>query len=130
MKRAAVLVTALATAFSLAVPVGAGPVGGVFQATGGRVPYVVILADDPVVAYEGDVPGLAATKPGRGEKVRPNSPAVLRYLEHLDQRRADASARTDPPPPLLAWPQGQARRSDLRDASPANRRHHQKTPHS
>src|SRR5688572_12838509 len=93
VKRAAMLVTVLVSVLSLAVPVGAGPIGVVFQATGERVPYVVILADDPVVAYEGDVPGLAATKPGRGEKVRPNSPAVLRYREHLDQRRAEASAK-------------------------------------
>ena len=98
MKRVALLATVLAIAVSFAVPVGAGPLGGVFQVTGERVPYVVILADDPVVAYEGDLPGLAATKPGRGAKVNPNSPAVLRYLEHLDRRRDDASAkaRIDP----------------------------------
>ncbi len=53
----------------------------------------MILADDPVVAYEGDLPGLSATKPGRGQKVNPNSPAVRRYVEHLNGQRAGASAR-------------------------------------
>ena len=93
MKRAAMLVTVLVTALALAVPAGAGPIGEVFQASSERVPYVVILADDPVVAYEGDLPGLSATKPGRGQKVNPNSPAVRRYVEHLDGQRAGASAR-------------------------------------
>ena len=93
MKRAAMLVTVLTAALALAVPAGAGPTGEVFQASSERVPYVVILADDPVVAYEGDVPGLAATKPGRGQKVNPNSPAVQRYVEHLNGQRAGASAK-------------------------------------
>ncbi|HJU52144.1 MAG TPA: S8 family peptidase [Acidimicrobiia bacterium] len=91
MKRAVLLVAVLLTA--LAIPAGAGPTRGAFQVSENRAPYVVILADDPVVAYEGDVPGLAATKPGRGQKVNPNAPAVQRYREHLDERRADAGAK-------------------------------------
>ncbi|MEX0865263.1 MAG: S8 family peptidase [Acidimicrobiia bacterium] len=93
MKRATLLVTALATALALAVPAGAGSVGGMFQVSSERGPYVVILADDPVVAYEGDLAGLPATKPGRGEKVNPNSPAVRQYQEHLDEQRANARAK-------------------------------------
>ncbi|MGH8945036.1 MAG: S8 family serine peptidase, partial [Acidimicrobiia bacterium] len=61
-----------------------------FQVSGDRQPFVVILADDPVVAYEGDIPGLARTKPARGQKVNPDSPAVRAYRQHLDEKRAQA----------------------------------------
>ena len=44
--------------------------------------YLVVMADDPAVAYEGDIPGLAATKPGNG-KIDPDSPAVRAYQRHL-----------------------------------------------
>jgi subtilisin family serine protease len=50
------------------------------------------MEDDPVVAYEGDLPGLPATKPGKGEKVNPNSAAVKKYLDHLDEERSKATA--------------------------------------
>jgi subtilisin family serine protease len=91
MRRAILLATALATALALAVPAAGVPAAdSVFQVSGDRQPYVVILADDPVVAYEGDIPGLTATKPARGEKVNPNSQAVRAYRQHLDRQRADA----------------------------------------
>jgi len=50
--------------------------------------YIVIMAQDPVIAYEGDQPGLAATKPGKGSKVNPNSAHVRRYQEHLEAQHA------------------------------------------
>jgi subtilisin family serine protease len=44
--------------------------------------YLVVMAGDPVVTYEGDVTGLAATRPGNG-KIDPDSPAVKAYQRHL-----------------------------------------------
>ncbi|MBA3619651.1 MAG: S8 family serine peptidase [Acidothermales bacterium] len=46
--------------------------------------YIVQLAADPVVAYDGGVRGLAATAPATGEKVNPRSAAVRAYSSYLD----------------------------------------------
>jgi subtilisin family serine protease len=46
--------------------------------------YIVRMADLPVVSYEGGVPGLAATKPGRGQKIDPNAANVSSYAGYLD----------------------------------------------
>lgn len=51
--------------------------------------YLVRLEQAPVVAYEGGIRGLAATKPAKGEKVNPNSAKVRRYVSHLADRHAD-----------------------------------------
>ena len=67
------------------------PVSAV-EVSGDREPYVVLMADDPVVAYEGDIAGLPATKPGKDKKVNPNSAAVKKYREHLDKQRGNARA--------------------------------------
>ena len=90
MRRAALLFTALATALAFTVPAGANPA---FQASGDLAPYVVIMDDVPVAAYEGDVPGLAATKPAPGRKVNPNSAAVKNYQTHLEKQRGNAQAK-------------------------------------
>jgi subtilisin family serine protease len=55
--------------------------------------YIVELAEPPVVAYDGGIPGLPATRPAAGQKVNPNSPAVVRYVGHLDARQRAAVAR-------------------------------------
>ncbi len=54
--------------------------------------YIVQLADQPVVAYTGGVPGLAATRPARGQKIDPNAPAVTRYKAYLNGRHDAALA--------------------------------------
>jgi subtilisin family serine protease len=46
--------------------------------------YIVRMADLPVVSYEGGVAGLAATKPGQGQKIDPNAPDVSSYAGYLD----------------------------------------------
>ncbi|MGW8226301.1 MAG: S8 family serine peptidase [Anaerolineales bacterium] len=46
--------------------------------------YIVLMIDDPVVAYEGGINGLQATKPGKGQKINPNSAAVKKYKAYLD----------------------------------------------
>jgi hypothetical protein len=45
--------------------------------------YIVQLAEPPVVAYDGGIAGLAATKPAKGQKIDPNSAAVLKYKAYL-----------------------------------------------
>ncbi len=52
--------------------------------------YIVQMLADPVVAYDGGVAGLAATKPAKGQKVNPNSNAVQRYSDHLKGTHANA----------------------------------------
>lgn len=55
--------------------------------------YIVMLEDDPVVAYEGDIAGFPATKPGKGEKVNPNSAHVKRYQRYLNDQHDAALDR-------------------------------------
>jgi len=55
--------------------------------------YLVRMLEDPVVAYKGGIAGLKATKPGKGQKIDPNSTDVVRYVSHLDSRHTDALDR-------------------------------------
>jgi peptidase inhibitor I9 len=55
--------------------------------------YIVQMADFPVSSYTGGVPGLAATKPNRGQKINPNDPNVIGYAGYLDGRHNEALAR-------------------------------------
>ncbi len=47
--------------------------------------YIVQMKGDPVVAYEGDIRGYKATKPGKGKKINPNSAHVKKYVAHLEE---------------------------------------------
>ncbi len=49
--------------------------------------YIVQMKGDPVVAYEGDIRGYKATKPGKGKKVNPNSAHVKKYAAHLEEQQ-------------------------------------------
>ncbi|MDT0166758.1 S8 family serine peptidase [Actinotalea sp. AC32] len=51
--------------------------------------YVVVLESEPVVAYEGDVAGLAATAPAEGEAVDSAAPEVQEYVDHLADERKE-----------------------------------------
>jgi hypothetical protein len=57
---------------------------------GGAAVYIVQMADDPVVAYQGGRAGYAATAPRQGEKANPNSAHVRRYQDFLNRTHADA----------------------------------------
>ena len=46
--------------------------------------YIVQMLESPVVAYEGGIAGLKATKPAKGKKINPNSPAVQEYVGYLN----------------------------------------------
>ena len=52
--------------------------------------YIVTMAADPVIAYEGDIKGYGATKPGKGKKVNPRSANVRKYVGLLNQSHDDA----------------------------------------
>ena len=52
--------------------------------------YIVQMVDAPVVAYEGGIRGLKATKPANGKKINPNSPEVVNYVAYLDSRHDQA----------------------------------------
>ncbi|MEV1003303.1 S8 family serine peptidase [Nonomuraea sp. NPDC050202] len=54
--------------------------------------YLVRLAAEPVATYEGDVAGLARTKPAEGEKIETGSAEVTEYVDHLKGRH-DAALR-------------------------------------
>ncbi len=48
------------------------------------------MAELPVGSYTGGIPGFAATKPARGQKLNPNNNNVISYAGHLDNRHAQA----------------------------------------
>ncbi|HSL30219.1 MAG TPA: S8 family serine peptidase [Anaerolineales bacterium] len=84
----------LAVAFSAVSPVAAKPDhkfkgGGPVQESPNGI-YIVQMINDPVVAYEGDVPGFAATKPAKGQKINPNSNDVKKYAGYLRGRHDEA----------------------------------------
>jgi subtilisin family serine protease len=76
--------TALAAVFAAGSASGAdpSPVHG----------YIVQLRLDPVVAYDGGVAGIPATKPGKGKKINPAASNVEKYSDHLEARHADVLA--------------------------------------
>ena len=55
--------------------------------------YIVQLTLNPVVAYDGGVAGLAATKPKKGQKIDPDSGAVQAYVGHLKSTHDKALAK-------------------------------------
>lgn len=52
--------------------------------------YIVRMADHPVVAYDGGVAGLKATKPNKGKKIDPNSKDVIKYASYLKGKHREA----------------------------------------
>ncbi len=71
--------------------------GPVESARGSAAVYIVQMAEDPVVAYDGGEAGYAPTARGRGQHVDPNSAHVRRYAQLLDRRHAEALAATGAP---------------------------------
>jgi subtilisin family serine protease len=83
---------AVLAALLAAIPASGGlakAVGGFDRTTGAKTAevegtYIVRLAEPPVVAYEGGIADLKATKPAKGEKINPKSHDVVRYASYLD----------------------------------------------
>jgi subtilisin family serine protease len=90
------LVLVLAVVFTAVFPVAAQPSlkskGGILEESPNGV-YIVQMLDNPVVAYNGGINGLKATKPKNGEKIDPNSPAVVNYVAFLDSKHNDAVSK-------------------------------------
>jgi len=59
--------------------------------------YIVQMEGQPVIAYEGDVAGYQATKPGKGQKINPKSAHVKKYAAYLEanQDQANTSVRAE-----------------------------------
>ena len=78
--------TAVASIVGLAAG-NAAAAGAVGQGKAANRAYIVQMAEPPVVAYSGGISGYAATKPGKGSKIDPNAPAVMRYKSYLSSRQ-------------------------------------------
>lgn len=46
--------------------------------------YIIQMKDDPVIAYAGGIGNYKPTKPGKGQKINPNSAHVQKYANYLD----------------------------------------------
>ncbi|HUG97877.1 MAG TPA: S8 family serine peptidase [Gammaproteobacteria bacterium] len=46
--------------------------------------YIIMMRDDPAVAYEGGIAGYKATKPAKGNKIDPNNADVRKYVRYLN----------------------------------------------
>jgi len=88
------VLTLLVTGLSLGTAQGlqnASAGSPAIQKSGNGV-YIVQMAEAPVVAYTGNIAGLGATRPNRGQKIDPNNPDVARYAGYLDSRHNQALA--------------------------------------
>jgi subtilisin family serine protease len=78
----AVLVVLVLLLSAVPVSAGEGPAGK-SESNANNGVYIVRVVDEPVVAYKGGVKGLKATAPAKGQKIDPNSPAVVNYVSYL-----------------------------------------------
>jgi len=82
---------------SRAVPVALSIAAALFVASAARADegrarkYIVQMEADPVASYQGGTAGLAATRPGRGQKIDRQNPDVARYASHLEQKQDQAA---------------------------------------
>jgi len=88
--------TAAATSMSTALSVKATSAGQIDPSEtatkAGQGNFIVRMAEDPATAYKGGIKGYAATKPGKGQKIDPDSPAVVSYKGYLASRHDAALA--------------------------------------
>ncbi len=96
MKKAFVVFTVFLI-LSMALPVAAQEAGPGAAADQGKMSgksvYAVLMAMDPVVAYQGDVAGLAATSAAKGDTINFQSAAVEAYTSFLAQSHATTMAQ-------------------------------------
>ena len=71
-----------------ALAVKAAPAIGEIDASEGSKSskYIVRMIEQPATAYTGGIAGYPATKPGKGNKIDPDSPAVANYKGYLASR--------------------------------------------
>ena len=53
--------------------------------------YIVQMKESPVIAYEGEIKGYLATKPGKGKKLNPNSAHVKKYAGFLGKKQSEVA---------------------------------------
>ncbi|MBI5352669.1 MAG: S8 family serine peptidase [Chloroflexi bacterium] len=88
------LLLVMAVAFSAVSPAAAQPgfdsseENQVEESSNGI--YIIQMIHAPAISYEGDIPGLATTKPNNGEKLDQNDPDVQEYVGHLEEEHDDA----------------------------------------
>jgi subtilisin family serine protease len=63
------------------------------QDASSQATYIVQMLDEPAVAYDGGISGLAATKPAKGQKIDPNSANVKKYVAYLNGKHDEALAK-------------------------------------
>ena len=93
------LVMVLAVVFSAVSPVAAQPsfetVGdspvSVEESPNGI--YIVQMANDPAIAYDGNVTGLRVTQPIPGETIDKSNPDVIKYVAYLEAQHAKALSK-------------------------------------
>jgi subtilisin family serine protease len=89
MKRKLSILITIIALFVLVFPASAKPdvfeePGNNGKKAGNPNTFVVQMLNQPVVAYEGGIPGLKATAPKKNQKVDPNSPDVVAYVGFLN----------------------------------------------
>ncbi|GAA3635974.1 hypothetical protein GCM10022200_19130 [Microbacterium awajiense] len=57
------------------------------DATGGQ--YIVVLDEEPLAGYEGGVPGIAPTKPSKGDKLDAHTSNARKYIAHLAKKQGE-----------------------------------------
>ncbi|MBI5943985.1 MAG: S8 family peptidase [Chloroflexi bacterium] len=88
------LLLVVAVAFSAVAPAAAQPrfdaseENQVEESANGI--YIVQMIHAPAISYEGDIQGLASTKPNSGEKIDRNNPTVQEYVGHLEDEHDEA----------------------------------------
>ncbi|MGH8946448.1 MAG: S8 family serine peptidase [Acidimicrobiia bacterium] len=88
MRKTVLLLTALATAVALAIPVGAAETDAPKSDPPVSRDYVTVsLSSPPTASYSGGIGDLKRTKPMRG-KLDTTSPAFAAYQKHLSEERA------------------------------------------
>jgi subtilisin family serine protease len=60
--------------------------------------YIVTLTEKPIATYDGNVKGLRATRPGKGQRVNVASSRAQRYRDYLEKQQAQAAARVGAKP--------------------------------
>jgi subtilisin family serine protease len=88
-----VIYIALIFALALSVSASASAQGNASPlAKNNAKSYIVVMANDPIIAYEGDIRGYPATKPDKGEKINPNSAHVRKYEKFLEKSHNNSLA--------------------------------------
>ena len=57
-----------------------------------RKPYIIQLVDQPVLAYDGKVAGLKATRPAAGTRLNVNAGDVQKYVAYLNSKQSSVAA--------------------------------------